>query len=333
MSTVLVTGATGFIGGHLAEALVDAGHEVTCLVRATSDRSRLEPLGVRFAEGDINDQASLAAAIADAGAEVVYHLAAMLKQPWHPEFLTTNADGVRLVARACADAGGPVLLSVSSIAAAGPARHGRPLVESDPPEPVSRYGRSKLGGEEAARELAGRVPITIVRPPAVVGERDTASLPLFEMAARGFHPVPGRGQDRLSMVHVGDLVAAIIAAAERGERLGDRAGQGIYFAAADEQPTIRELGELLAPAVGRDRVRVVPAPRLLSKLVGAAAEGVARARNRPSILNYDKMIEANAGSWICSTDKARDQLGWAPAEPLGDRLAQTGAWYRDQGWI
>ncbi len=337
MTRALVTGATGFIGRYLVELLRESGHDVVCLVRPSSDRSALQALGCDFAEGDITDPSSMEAPAA--AADVVFHLAAMLKQPWHAEFMATNADGVRAVAAACAAADTPpVLVTVSSIAAAGPSNGGRPRTEDDPPAPVSRYGRSKLGGEEAAREHAKRVPITIIRPPAVIGARDRASLPLFRAAARGVHAVPGDGNARLAMVHVLDLAAAIAAAAERGERLpapGPDAplGQGVYFAAATEQPTLRELGPMLATAVGRERVRVLPTPATLSKLVGGIAEGLARLRDKPSIVNYDKMIEANAGSWICSTDKAREQLDWQPAATLGERLEQTGAWYRREGWL
>ena len=97
----LVTGATGFIGRHLCAALVRAGDDVTALVRASSKRDALERLGVRFAVGDVNDRGSLSFG----GNDVVFHLAAMLGSPWHPDFLRTNASGVRLVADACAAAG------------------------------------------------------------------------------------------------------------------------------------------------------------------------------------------------------------------------------------
>jgi dihydroflavonol-4-reductase len=337
MARVLVTGGTGFIGRHLVEALVARGDEVTCLVRASSSREALEPLGVDFAVGDVSDEASMRAAAAPA--EVVYHLAAMLKAPWRPDFMTTNADGVRVVARACAGVESPpVLLTVSSISAAGPSG-GAPLTEADVPRPVSKYGRSKLFGEQAARELAERVPITIVRPPVVFGERDRTSFPLFQTAARGWHVLPAwRDGDRVSMIHVEDLVAAIIAAGERGERLPARPeeappGMGVYFAAADEAPTVREMGELIAGAVGARRLRVLRAPAALTLLTGAAGEAIARLRDRASIVNYDKMVEATAGSWTCSTDKARRQLDFRPAHDLAARLEQTAAWYRSANWL
>lgn len=337
MTRVLVTGASGFIGSHLVDALVGRGDDVTCLVRQSSNRERLESLGVGFAIGDINDPGSLGDAVA--GAEVVFHLAAMLKQPWHADFLTTNADGVRNVVAACARAATPpVVVMTSSVAAVGPSPDGEPVTEAHAPSPVSKYGRSKLNGELAARELAAEVPITVVRPPAVFGERDTAMLPMFKSAARGLHVVPGAGTARLSMIHVADLVQALIAAATEGERLPAREadaapGTGIYFAADERRPTITKLGELLGAAVGRERVRVFRAPRLMTQALGGVAEGVARLRQKPSIINLDKMIEATAGSWVCSPAKAREHLGWQTSVPLAERLLQTGSWYRTEAWI
>lgn len=338
MAKVLVTGASGFIGSHLVEALIARGEDVTCLVRSSSNRARLESLGVGFAVGDINDAASLGPAVANA--EVVYHLAAMLKQPWHADFLTTNADGVRNVVAAAAARGDapPTVVMTSSVAAVGPSPDGAPLTEAWAPSPVSKYGRSKLNGELAAREYAGQVPVTVVRPPAVFGERDTAMLPMFKSAARGLHVVPGAGTARLSMVHVADLVQALIAAAARGERLPANeadaaAGTGVYFAADERRPTITKLGELLGSAVGRDRVRVFRAPRVMTRALGGVAEGVARLRRKPSIINLDKMTEATAGSWVCSPAKALDQLGWHTSVPLAERLLQTGSWYRTEAWI
>jgi nucleoside-diphosphate-sugar epimerase len=164
----------------------------------------------------------------------------------------------------------------------------------------------------------------------VFGEHDQASLPLFQAASRGILATPTLRRGRLSMVYVGDLADALIAAADKGERISPDGqtdpGTGVYFVAYQQQPTFRELGGMLGEAVGRS-VRVVRTPSLVTKAVGAAAGAVARLRDRPSILNADKTREATAGSWICSVKKATEKLGWKPREPVETRLRQTAESY------
>jgi len=321
----LVTGATGFIGRHLCKALVRAGDDVTALVRASSNRAALD--GVSFRVGDVNDPSTLGFD----GYDVVFHLAAMLGQPWHPQFMTTNATGVRNVAAAC---GGARLVVVSSMAAAGPSTPlGRPRTEDDAPSPVSRYGASKLAGEQAARELSARTKITIVRPPIVFGGGDQAMLPLFKFAARGLAIVPTRAS--MSLVHVEDLVELVRAAA-RGETIAPEAapGQGVYFAGFDEAPSFPSLASRVGLACGRSRTRVVSIPRAVLAAGGAAAERWAKWRNSDfELLSGDKAAEALAGDWIVSPAKAHRQLGWRPATTLDERLRETAEGYRASGSI
>ncbi len=322
----LVTGATGFIGRHLCRALTAAGDDVVALVRKTSRRDGVEARG--FAVGDVTDPASLAAAVADV--DVVFHLAAMLGSPWHPDFLTTNAVGVRNVCAAAAQAARPPrVVATSSVAAAGPARGAR--TEDDPPAPVSRYGASKLAGEQAAREYAARVPISIVRPPVVFGGGDQAMRPAFRMAARGVAITPGRG--RVSLIHVTDLVALLRAAALAGETLTpDGVGRGIYFGGVDESPAIGDLARRIAIAVGRPRALILPAPAAAVWAGALVGEAIGRLGGN-DLFSRDKAREALAGDWVCATGKARAQLGWAPAASLDARLAETAAAYRAAGQL
>jgi nucleoside-diphosphate-sugar epimerase len=337
MTHALVTGGTGFIGRHVAEALRAAGHEVTCLVRPTSDARALTALGARLAYGDLSDAASLARALA--GVTVVYHLASLLKVPWKPEFRTVNIEGTRALAEAAAaQASPPALVIVSSLAAAGPSSPGRARIEDDPPQPVSRYGRMKLDAERAAASYAARVPITIVRPPMVFGEGDRWALALFRTAARGVHFVPTWSDHQVSLIHAADLARALLEAGERGERLaaapdpdGPR-GRGVYYIAADLRPTYAELGRTVALASGLRPPRILRVPRLISGAFALASELYARLRDTPTILNLDKWREGTAGSWICDAAKARAGLGFAP-RPIEARLAETAAWYRAAGWL
>jgi nucleoside-diphosphate-sugar epimerase len=262
------------------------------------------------------------------------------------------------------------LLYVSSLAAAGPSSTERPRVESDPCAPVSNYGRSKRAAELIAEEFAAQVPITIVRPPIVYGEGDQNMLSVFRSVFRlGVHLALGVAYSRFSLVHVSDLVEALILCADRGTRLsavgqaqpmaaataaviGVRAGTataasqaieappaagmaaGYYFVAGDEQPTFAELGTLIGQALGRARVFIW---RSSSTAVlwpmAAAAEAAARLRGRPFIFNFDKAREAGAGSWTCSSQAVRAQCGFVPHAPLVERLRQTANWYRQQNLL
>lgn len=339
MAKVLITGASGFIGSHLAKKLAAQGEEVTCLVRKSSVLDRLRPLGVALVRGDVTDRHSLQAAIT--GKETVYHLAGLTRAIHAKRLFRVNEQGVRNVAGACADqATPPVLVTVSSLAAAGPAPDGRMRTEADPLVQVSNYGRSKRAGERAAEEFADQVPVTVVRPSIVLGEADSVGLELFKTIARfGVHPVPGLGRHRYSLIHAADLAHLLILAARHGTRLpprdanGSSPSRGYYFAACDEHPTYADLGRMVAAALGRSRVLILPTlPRAVWSLA-AATEAVSRIRRQPGFLNLDKAREVRAGSWLCSPKAASDELAFSVAEPLADRLSRTAQWYRQAGWL
>ena len=218
----------------------------------------------------------------------------------------------------------PILLVVSSLAAAGPSPHGRLRRESDPACPVSNYGRSKRAGELAAAQFADRVPLTIVRPPVVFGEGDPAMLSMFRpIKWLRVHVVPGFTEHRASMLHAADLAAGLIAAAQRGERIvpesTDGDSRGHYFFAADVHPTFAEWGWLIARSLGRRRVQVVRAPEFLGWGLACGSEAWSRLR-RPHIFSVDKLREATAGSWVCDADRAHRELGFSVAADLETQL-------------
>jgi len=332
--SALVTGASGFIGTHLVRRLVEGGFRVSCLVRPTSQIDALRAAGAAAIVGDLDDRAGVARALAASRAGVVFHLAGLVRALDPQDFMRVNAGGVDAVAAACAQqAAPPVLVLVSSIAAAGPS--GRtPKTESDPPLPVSDYGRSKLAGEQAAARYAGTVPITIVRPGVVFGAGDRGVCELFKPIARsGVHVVPGRGDRQVSLIGVADAVECIVLAARRGERLGgDEPGRGIYFAAAEDLSQAA-LGGAIARALGTKPPRIVRLPEWAVRGAGWGGEVVSRIRRRPGWVGRDKFADLLAGSWSCSSAKARRQLGWSPAAPLAERLRETAQWYREARWL
>jgi len=336
---VLITGASGFIGPHVAEALIARGDQVTCLVRSTSNVARLERLGVLMVQGDLTNPRSPRAAVE--GVDAVLHLAGLIKAFSLDELLSVNEQGVRNVVTACAARDNPpVLVVVSSLAAAGPSPNGHIRSEVDPPAPVSNYGRSKRAGELAAQDFASQVPISIVRPPIVFGEGDPAMAQMFRPIARfGLHVVPGSSDRRFSLIHAADLAEALVTTIRTGRRIvpasdpQSESAAGYYFFAAPEQPTYAELGSLIGTALNRPRVRILRTPEWVTWGAAAATELFSRVRRQPSIFNVDKIREATAGSWICTPKRAQDELGFSVSVSLPDRLAQTAEWYQREGWL
>ena len=334
--SILVTGASGFIGVHLVRRLVARGDRVTCVVRASSNIAALRNAGAELVICDVSDRVAMSGAIAFAKVQQVFHLAGLVRALRFADFLRVNADGVEAVAGACADQPAPpTLVVVSSLAAAGPSTVDRPRLESDSPSPVSDYGKSKLAGERAAIKFAGSVPITIVRPCVVFGPGDRGVLEMFKPIARsGIHVVPSGPERRVSLVDVADVVECLLLAAEKGERLPaeQKPGQGIYFV-ADEEMTYPQFGGAIAVALAKKPPRIVRLPQGVMKLTGRIGDVISTVTRRAGWVGSDKISDVLAGSWTCSSAKAREQLGWAPAMPLAVRLRATGEWYRRARWL
>ncbi len=338
MPRTLLTGATGFVGSNLAAHLCQHGWEVRCLVREMSRAAKLERLGAELALGSLADKESIGAAVA--GVDVVFHVAGRIRALNEKQFFDDNVQGTRHVVEACAEQPTPpVVVMVSSIAAGGPSKPGRPQCEADDDRPVSAYGRSKLEAERAAAALAGEVPISVVRPPIIFGPADTASLAIFRgVQLARFHPVPGWKAFPVSLVYVADLCDALVRIAERGVRMpcptngAADPSAGSYYVAAERTVKYRELGGLAAQALNC-RVLAPRVPMPLFWLVGGAAEVMGQIRRRPGVLNLDKIREAAAPGWECSDEKLRQELGYRPGGSLEQQFSETAAWYREQGWL
>ena len=331
MARVLVTGGTGFIGRHLVAHLRALGEEVRCLIHEKEARVA----GAECVRGDITVPGSLVPALR--GVERVYHLAGATVVASPHRYKAVNALGTRNLAAAC---GGlttpPVLLFLSSLAAAGPTTPNRPRREDELPAPVSEYGRSKLLAERHLRQWAAQLPITILRPPGVFGPGDSNTVKLFQMARHGVNLIPGSAEQQLDFIYVDDLVAAIPMAAALGQRLAASSvddARGLYFVAMDERPSIRDLGDLAGRIMGAASMRHVVIPHWAGRLTARATDFVARLTMQPMLLTSDKMREALAGSWICSSAKAKSAWGFACRTGLADGFAKTVAWYRRHGWL
>jgi len=325
-SPILVTGGSGFVGSHLADALSAKATPPRVLVRRTSDITHLAGLGVERIEGGFNEPATLARAVC--GVDTVFHLAAVTHARSAWEYHHVNAEGTRALVEAVLAARPRPrrLVYLSSLAAAGPARDGRPLGPNDAPQPITAYGQSKLAGEQFCLAAAGDVEVVVLRAPAVYGPRDRAFLPYFLMAARGIVPVP-TGQDRLiQFIHVHDLVEALVRAAAAPN------ATGVYAVAEPQSYAWSDITKWMAIAVGR-RVRAVRVPSWLVRCAAAASEFGAATVGRATIFNREKVREILAPGWLCETAAAKRDLGFEGRIPLSVGLSETATWYRQQGWL
>jgi nucleoside-diphosphate-sugar epimerase len=334
MSRTLVTGASGFVGQQLVQTLIVRGDEVACLVRKSSKSEPLVKMGVQLRYGDVRDPTGLPEAVADV--DIVYHVAGMTRAHERKEYCTVNEAGVRNILEACTKrTSPPTVVVTSSLAAAGPTREAHLRTEEESCAPASDYGFSKRAGELAAQAYAAKLPISIVRPPAVVGPGDRPGFPLFRSVKR-IRSYAVLGHQRLvAVVDVRDLATGTILAAERGERLSadGKPGQGYYFLAADEVPTFREFGRMIGRSVNRPYALGVRMPMAIIWTACGVGSLVGRMIGKPLYLNLDRARDLCGGHWGCTAAKAKTQLGFTPGAPLPERIKQTAQWYRDQGWL
>jgi nucleoside-diphosphate-sugar epimerase len=324
--TALVTGASGFIGRALARRLAAAGTPVLALVRDPSRAGDLAATpGVEVVLGDVRTPAALAPLVARAG--VVYHVAGLTCARTRGEFLAVNGEAAgALAALAAAAPAPPRFVLVSSLAVAGPHPAARPAREDDPPAPVNAYGEGKLLGEELVRRRGTGLRLAIVRPPWVYGPGDRVTLALFRLAARGVFPGVRGGCLQVSLVHVDDLVEALVLAAGAA-----REGGRVYYASDGAAHTVAELGRALLAACGGGRALHVPGFAL--RLIGLAGEAAALVTRRAPLLGWDKACEGLAEGWVCDDARIRGELGYRSRVDLDAGVAGTLSWYRQQRWL
>lgn len=293
---VALTGGTGFLGGHVAAALAAAGWRVRRLVRAP------HPLAAGDVRGDLDDAAALDALVS--GADVVVHLAGLVKAVADRDFFRVNRDGARALAAALGRAEPrPRLVAVSSLAA----RH---------PE-LSAYAASKRAGEDAFRE-AGLRPV-VLRPTAVYGPGDREVASLLRACDAGAVVLPAAPAAHVTLIHAADVAAAVVAACETP------AADGETWELTDPRPAgygWRELADAIAAAAGI-KLRVLPLPRAAAALFAALNALCLRALGRAPMLTPGKVREIFHADWSSAPERQPPERLWRPRVALAAGLAET----------
>lgn len=321
---VALTGGTGFVGGHLAEALLAAGYRVRALARRPENPGWLKGLSLELVRGDVRDSSSLDELVQ--GAVTVAHAAGKTSARNEDEYMASNAGGTANVVKATLRSAPKAhFVLVSSQAAAGPSRDGFPVKATAPGRPVSAYGRSKLEGENEVRSAA-RLAYTILRPSAVYGPRDRAFHGLFAAASKGFVPVPAGGTPKVQFVYVTDLAAAVLGALRRGGL------RETFFVAHPEVLDYRRITETLAELPAK-RPLLVPVPAGVVKLAGLVVGAVSRFGKGSPVFNLEKAVEMLQPAWLCDVSESQAALGRPFATDFDSGARKTWAWYLAEGWI
>ena len=310
---IAVTGATGFIGRHVAAALCARGDRVRAIVRPDSPRAA--PEGAEVARVPLG-AAALESAFADC--DTIVHLAGLVAAPRDSDYVAVNVDATRAVALAARTANAR-LVHVSSLAAAGPAPASHPRGEDDPERPITMYGITKLAGERAVTGMAG-LRWTVLRPGVVYGNGDRALAPLVRLAALPLIPLVGRDDGAYMFVHIDDLTRAIVAAID-----AEQDGL-VCFVGHDRPVRPRELYEELRAIVqGSGRIVHVPAP--LVWMIANAGELIGLVARRSMVLDRRRYNELYAEGFVCRVDRLRERLGIDATIDLHEGMKKSAEWY------
>lgn len=320
----LITGATGFIGSHLAHSLLAKGLTVRALVRETSDLQWLKGLKIEFVRGDLNCRDFNSQILK--GVDYVFHLAGIIEAATRKDYFEINVEGTRRLAQAARNpAGLKKFVFVSSQAAGGPSTGQRGVREDDSPHPVSHYGESKLAAERVILDFANEFPIVILRPPTIYGPRETRVFRAFQMMKRGFALAPGSKPKWISFCYVTDLVDAVLQAAFQPVASGR-----IYNVAGERPYEWIEFINAVAESRPYTLFRI-PLPLLF--LLGAGGEIYSRLTRRSALFTWQKVKEFVQHSWVIDGSRIREELGWREKMTLTEGMTRTGLWYRKEGWL
>ncbi|MDL1969816.1 MAG: NAD-dependent epimerase/dehydratase family protein [Candidatus Desulfofervidaceae bacterium] len=323
MKQILVTGATGFIGSHLIEGLLQKGHEVYCLARNKKKLRWLQNLPVNLVVGDCQNLASLNLP----SVSVVYHLAGLVKAKSPVHLYQANYLGTLNLIRAILRQRLPLekFVFVSTLAV-----HGNPqgeiITSQAPPCPLTHYAKSKWMAEQALLSLKELLPVIIFRPTAIYGPRDKEFLEYMRLVKHGFAPILNP-KGTLSLCYVADLIEALMAVLDRNVPSGK-----VFLLSDGKVYSWQTVITTMANMLGKQPLLIkVPKPLTLS--LALAAEFYNHFAKEPLMFSRDKLKEVFQKTWFCDISDAQTFLDFQPKYSLKKGMEITIRWYQQHNWL
>ena len=323
----VVTGANGFVGSHLVDLLLKNNYTVRCITRKSSDLKWLKGKDIEIFDCGFTNKSGLRNAFQNA--DYIFHVAGVVKSKKPEGYFLGNVENTRVILETALGFKDTLkkIIIVSSQTAAGPSLNGKAINESDPCNPITTYGRSKLAEEDLAQTFMSQLPITICRAPAVFGERDTEIFIFFQTFNKGLFTTIGFDEKKISLIHVKDLVRGFMLAAESEKSSGQT-----YFISSEKYYTWEEIGEITSKVLGKKPFKV-KVPHTVVYFIAAIAQFAALFSSKPATLNIEKARDITQHAWICDTSKAVKELGYHQCLTAQEGIKETCDWYKEIGWL
>ena len=326
-SIVVVTGASGFIGSHLVDYLVERGCVVHALIRKTSDHKWLNKSDqVRIHLVDLEQKQYLPCF---EKADYLFHCAGLTKAKTREKYFLSNAFACELLYENCVAVGRNLkaIVHLSSLAAAGPSNEGGAAQEKNPCKPITHYGESKLGGEKIAMEYASSLPLVVIRPRVVYGPRELNFFVYLKALSKGLNLKIGTISRELSLVYVADLVRAMVQAA-----LSYPQNDRIFYVTDGESYTWDDIADS-AIRILDVNVKTLRIPEVLLSYFANVAEVLAWFSSKPALFDRQRVVDITQTGWVASPKAFYEAHAFQPKYSLEKGLGETVKWCRENNWL
>lgn len=332
-ANILITGATGFIGGFIVDKALEKGMNVWVAVRRTSNRKYLTDERINFIHLDFDDKEQMTEAMRELHFDYVVHAAGVTKCINADDFYRVNTQGTKNFVGALMELEMQLkrFVYLSSLSVFGNIREEYPhkdIVVTDTPKPNTNYGRSKLQSEQFLDEMTAKgLPCVMLRPTGVYGPREKDYFLMAKSIKQHVDFAVGYKPQTITFVYVLDVVQAIFLALEKG-RVG-----GKYFLSDGRNYSSRDFSDLVRRELGHPWLLRIKAPIWLLRVITFCGEYVGRMTGKVSALNNDKYHIMKQRNWRCDISPAEDELGYHPEYDLATGVRLTIKWYKDNGWL